>query len=233
MAWENMRLRPGFLVDLGARVELHLIGKEPVARLLGRRTADASDFGVAVEKHFFKIVGELQVFDGLRFALQRGVPAGFADGFALAHKVGDARVVAQKMSMHVHDELIGQRLGALTRHLRDRRLGPARVIERAVGFVHGDKSRGHAGGGLEKSAAGHALFARQLAAEFFDARLELALLFGLRRGHEFIARHRLGWYRRRVGGGFGGQQLIQLFSAKKSHKGLLRVGWVSGETDPR
>ena len=170
-------LRSCFLVDLGARVELHFIGQKPVVRVLGRRAADARDFGVAVEKHFFKIVGELQIFDGLRLALQRRIPTGFAHGFALAHEVGDARIVAQKMSMHVHDELIGQRLGALAGHLRNRRLGPARVIKAAVGFVHRDECRRHACGGLEEGAPRHALPARQLAAEFLDARLELALLF--------------------------------------------------------
>ena len=44
---------------------------------------------------------------------------------------------------------------------------------------------------LKKARRDMPCLARQLAAEFFDARLELALFFGLRRGHEFIAGYRL------------------------------------------
>ena len=84
--------------------------------------------GVAVEEDLLEVVRELQILDGLRLAGERRVPARLADRLALAHEAGDARVVAQEVGVHVHDELVGQRLGALARHLRDRRLGAARAV---------------------------------------------------------------------------------------------------------
>ncbi|MNC85089.1 hypothetical protein D3C83_06660 [compost metagenome] len=122
--------------------------------------------------------------------------------------------------MHVHDELLLQRLRALVGHLRRRRFRAAHRVERAVGVVHRDERRGHAGRALEERAAGDALLARELGAKLLHARLELALLLGLRTGHVLVARHALHGDRRRENRGFGGQYLFQLFWGK--HEKILR-----------
>ena len=75
------------------------------------------------------------------------------------------------------------------------RLGAAHAEERAVDLVHGDEGRRHAGGGLEEAAARQALRLAELVAERVHARLDLLLLLGLRRRHEFVARDDLRRHR--------------------------------------
>ena len=123
IAWDNMRLRAGELVHLGARLGLHLVGEEPVARLLGGRARDQRDLGVAVEEDLLEVVLELQILEGLGLARERRVPARLAHRLARAHEALEARVVAQEMRVHVHDELVRQRLRALVRQLGRRGLG--------------------------------------------------------------------------------------------------------------
>src|SRR4030095_2524255 len=113
--------------------------------------------------------------------------------------------------MHVHDKLLGQPLRTLARHLGYGGLSAAYLIEGTVGFVHGDKGRGHAGGSLEERAPAHALMTRQLAGVLLDPVLELALRRGLRRRHEFVAGHGLSWDRRRKGSRLSRQPLTQVF----------------------
>ena len=105
--------------------------------------------------------------------------------------------------MHVHDELFRERLGTLISHLRRGRFGAAHIIERPIGVVHRHKGRGHARRSLEEGTPAHALLVRQRCAILLHARLELPLLRGLRRRHEFVARYRLGRNRRRKGRGLG------------------------------
>ena len=119
-------LGAGLLVDPLARGNRHLVGQEPVLRNVGGRARDQRDLGVAVEEDLLEVVVPLQVLDGLRLVDQRRVPAGLADRLALAHEGLDARVVAQEMRVHVHDELVFERVGALLRHGGRRGLGPAR-----------------------------------------------------------------------------------------------------------
>ena len=149
--------RAGFLVDPGARRGLHLVGEEPVRRDIGRRAAETGDLGIAVEENLLDVVGELEVFQGLGFAHQRRVPAGLANRLAGAHEVLQARVIAQEVGMHVHDELLGERLGALVGHLRRGRFGATHRIERPIGVVHGDKGRRHPCRSREEGAPAHAL----------------------------------------------------------------------------
>jgi hypothetical protein len=104
--------------------------------------------------------------------------------------------------VHVHDELAGEPLRPLVGHVRALGLGAAHAEDRPVDVVHRDERRGHAGGRLEEASAAHALVLRQLVAQLLDARLDLLLLRGLRRGRELVARDELGRDRRRKGRGF-------------------------------
>ena len=89
--------------------------------------------------------------------------------------------------MHVHDELVLERVGALLGH-RGRGGFRARDIEqRPVYFVHGDERRGHAGGALEKPATVEALLAAEIVGHREQPCLDLALPLVLRVGIEFVA----------------------------------------------
>ncbi len=149
--------RAGQIVHFRARIRLHFVGKEPVARLLRSRARNERDLGVAVEVDFLEVVRELEVFERLRLADQRRVPAGLAHGFARAHEIRQPGVVAQEVRVHVHDELVGEGPGALVRHVRRRGLGAAHAEVRAVDVVHRGERRRHAGSGLEEFAPAHAL----------------------------------------------------------------------------
>lgn len=52
----------------------------------------------------------------------------------------EPRVVAQEVRVHVHDELAGQSLRALLRHIDARRFSASGLVERAVDLVHRDES---------------------------------------------------------------------------------------------
>ena len=120
-------------------------------------------------------------------SIERGIPARLADGLALAHEGLDARVVAQEMRVHVHDELVFERVGALLRHGRRRGLRPVDAEDRAEGVVHGDEGCRHAGGALKEGAAGEALLLAELVAHIEQARLHLALLLALGRRDVLVA----------------------------------------------
>ena len=172
--------RAGFLVDLLAGVELHVVGQERVGRIDRVGAADARDLGVAVEEDLLEVVGEHQVLDRLRLADERRVPARLADRLALRDERLDRRALAQEVGVHVHHELALQRVGARLGELQIRRLALLHRVQRrrapGVGLVHRDERRRHAGGGLEERAAAHAVPLRELRAERLHARLELALL---------------------------------------------------------
>ena len=199
--------RAGRLVHLGARVELHLVGQEPVARLLRRRAADQRHLGVAVEIDLLEPVRILQVLDRLRLADEAGIPAGLADRLASAHETFEPRVVAQEVRVHVHDELVFQPVGARLGEIDALRLGRRGAVERAIDLVHGDEGRRHAGGGLEEAAAGQACSCAELVAEPLHARLDLLLLPVCGIGQELVARDDLRRHRRREGRRFRGQQI--------------------------
>ncbi len=170
---------------------------------------DQRDLGVAVEEDLLEIVVELEVLDRLRLADQLGIPARFADRLALAHEGLDAGVVTQEVGVHVHDELVFERIGALLRHRRGRGLGLAHFEDRSVDLVHRHEARRHAGGGLEKFAAAQALMLAQLVAHGEEARFHFLLLLILRRRIELVAgygldrnRRRLQHFRRRQRGPF-------------------------------
>ena len=152
-----MRFAAGEAIHLGARLGLHLVREEPVARLLGARARDERDLGVAVEEHLLEVVRELEIFEGLGLARERRIPAGLAHRLARAHEALEARVVAQEVRVHVHDELVRQPLRALVRHLGRRGLGPARAEDRSIDVVHGDERRRHARRRLEEAPAAHPL----------------------------------------------------------------------------
>ena len=179
--------RAGLVVDLLARVGHLLVGQEPVLLDVGGRRRDQRDLGVAVEEHLLVVVVELQILDGLLVVAELLVPAGLADRLAHVDEGHDAGVVAQEMRVHVHDELVLERVGALLRHRRRRGFGLAHVEQRPVDLVHRDERRGHAGRGLEEPAAVETLLAAEIVGHRQQPRLDLALPFVLRVGIELVA----------------------------------------------
>ena len=89
--------------------------------------------------------------------------------------------------MHVHDELVAQRVGPLLRHRRRGGLGAADLEHGAERVVHRDEGRGHAGRGLEELAPVEALLLAELVAHVEQPRLDLLLLRALRRGQILVA----------------------------------------------
>ncbi len=179
--------RASFLVHPVARLRRHLVGQEPVGRDVGRRRGDQRDLGVAVEEHLLLVVLELEILDGLLLLRQLLVPAGLADRRAHVDEVHDARVVAQKVGMHVHDELVLERVGALLGHGGGRRLRPAHLEQRTVDLVHRHERGGHAGRALEESAAVDTLLAGELVGHREQASLDLLLPLVLRVRVELVA----------------------------------------------
>ena len=82
-------------------------------------------------------------------------------------------------------------VGALLRHGRRRSFGLAHVEERSVDLVHRHERRGHAGGGLERTAAIDTLLAAEIIGHGKQTGFDLALLLVLRIGIELVARHDL------------------------------------------
>jgi hypothetical protein len=115
-------------------------------------------------------------------------------------------VVAQEMRMHVHDELVFQRAGALLRHRRRGGFRLRHVKQRPIDFVHRDERCGHAGRGLEKPAAIETLLSAEIVGHRQQPRFDLALPFVLRVGIEFVARDDLRRDRRLVCAQFGRHQ---------------------------
>ncbi len=206
------------LVHLVARLRHLLVGEEPVLLDVGRRRRNQHDLGVAVEEHLLDVVVVLEVLDGLFLAGELLVPAGLADRRTHVDEALDARVVAQEMRVHVHDELVFERIRALLRHRRRRRLGAAHVEEAAEGLVQGHVGGGHAGRGLEELPSRKPLLLRELLTDIEQARLELALLLGLREGKVFVARYDLRRDRRVVGQQLGRRQLGTVFVAQETHR---------------
>ena len=198
--------RAGLVVDFFARGGHLLIGQEPVLLDVGRCRGDQCDLGVAVEKHLFFVVVEFQILDGLLVVIQFLVPAGLADRLAHVDEGGDAGVVAQEMSVHVHDELVLERIGALLGHRRSGGFRWRDIEQRPINFVHRHKGRGHAGSGLEKPATVEALLAAEIVGHREQPGLDFALPLVLRIGIEFIAGHDLGRDRRLVLAQFGRHQ---------------------------
>ncbi len=64
------------------------------------------------------IVGKLQILDRLFLVGELLVPAGLADRGAHGHEIQEARIVAQEVGVHVHDELPLERVGPLLGHRR-------------------------------------------------------------------------------------------------------------------
>ena len=139
------------------------------------------------------------------------VPAGLADRLAHLDEAHDAGVVAQEVGVHVHDELVLERVGALLGHRGRRGFRLGDIEQRPVDLVHRDEGRGHAGGGLEEPAAVQALLAAEIVGHRQQPGLDLALPFVLRVGIEFVAGHDLGRDRRLVLAQFGRHQCGKFF----------------------
>ena len=214
--------RAGFLVQLLARVELHLVGEE--GELLVHRVgaADARDLGVAVEEDLLHVVREHQVVDGLRLAHQRRVPARLAHRLALRDEGADRRAFAQEVRVHVHHELVLQVVGASLRDVEVGWLAFQHFVNRlpalGVDFVHRREGRGHAAGGLEELAPAHAVLLRHARADVLHAHFEFLLLRALRLRHVLVARDELHRDRRREQR-FGAGQLLEFLGGQ--HGGLL------------
>ena len=119
-------------------------------------------------------------------------------------------VVSHEVSLHVHDELAGQRLGAGDRHAGLGGLGRGHVEHRAEHLVHGQERRRHAGRAGQERAPAQAVTAAELIGHLLDARLHARLLAGLRQGVVLAVRHDLRRHRRAKGGGLGGGGSIEL-----------------------
>ena len=145
--------RARFLVHLVARRRHLLVGQKPILLDVRRCRRDQRDLGVAVEKHLLLVVRELQILDRLLLAGELLVPAGFPDRCAHVDEGGEPRVVAQEVGVHVHDELVLERIGALLGHVGGCRLGLAHIEQRAVDLIHRHERGRHAGRGLEELAA--------------------------------------------------------------------------------
>ena len=137
------------------------------------------------------------------------VPAGLADRLAHLDEGHDAGVVAQEMRVHVHDELVLQRVGALLGHRRRRRFRLRHLEQRPINLVHRHERGGHAGRGLEEAAAVQALLAAEIVSHGKQPRFDLALPFILWIGIEFVAGDDLGRDRRWVLAEFGWHQCGQ------------------------
>ncbi len=134
------------------------------------------------------------------------VPARLAHGLAHVDERHDTGVVAQEMGVHVHDELVLERAGALLSHRGRGGFGACHIEQRSVNFVHRHKGRGHAGGGLKKPAAVQALLAAEIVGHRQQPSLDFALPLVLRVGIKFVACHDLGRDRRLVLTQFGRHQ---------------------------
>ena len=203
--------RAGFFVDLFARVRHLLVGQEPIPLGVGRRGRDQRDLGVAVEKHLLFIVVELQILDRLLVVGKLLVPAGLAHRLAHLDEAHDTGVVAQEMRVHVHDELVLERVRSLLGHRRRRCFRLGHLEQRSIDLVHGDKGCGHASRSLEKSATIQALLAAEVVGHGQHPRLGLALPLVLRIGIKFVAGNNLGWNRRLVLKHFGRHQRSKFF----------------------
>jgi hypothetical protein len=167
---------------------------------------DQRDLGIAVEEHLFFVIVELQILDGLFVVVEFLVPAGLAHRLAHIDEAHDAGVVAQEVGVHVHDELVFERIGALLRHRRRRGFGRCYVEQRPVNLVHRHKGRGHAGRGLEKPPAIEPLLAAEIVGHCQQPRLDFALPLVLRIGVKFVAGDDLGRDRGWVPTKFGRHQ---------------------------
>ena len=171
-----MRLRARQPVHLGARLGLHLVGEEPVARLLRAASREISATLVSLSKiDFLEVVRELEVLERLRLAGERRVPARLAHRLARAHEALEPRVVAQEVRVHVHDELVRERLARARAPSRASR--PRRGSRRTAGRRPRSSRRrpppcrprsGRSAGGDRPCCL------RELVAERLDARLDLA-----------------------------------------------------------
>ena len=207
----------GRRVHLGARIGLHLVGQEPVARILRRRAAEQRHLGVAVEEDLLEPVGILEIVQGLRLAHELGIPARLADCLAAAHEAFEPRVVAQEVRVHVHDELVLQPIGTRLGEIDALGLGRRGAVERTVDLVHGDEGGRHAGRGLEEAPARQAVLAAVLVGQRVHARLDLLLPLGLRHRHELVARHDLRRHRSRVVAQSGRGKACTFFVAQHAH----------------
>ena len=205
------------VVDLLAGVELHLVGEEPIGRLVGRRAADQRDLGVAVEEDLLEPVGVFQAVEALLGGVERRVPAGAADRAAHLHEAHVAGVVAQEMGVDVHDELVAERGGAGLGALRLLRLGAGDAEDGAVDLVHRQEGGGHAGGGGKEAAARAVLLGADLVGHGLDAGFHLALLRRLRDGRELVGGDHLRRDRRGEHGLLGGAEFGDLVVGQEAH----------------
>ena len=148
---------------------------------------DQRNLGVAVEEHLLLVVIELQVLDGLLAFGKLLVPARFTDRITHVDEGHDARVIAQEVGVHVHDELVLERGGALLGHGRGGGFRLAHLEQRPIDLVHRDKRRGHAGRALEEPTTVQTLLAAKVIRHGQQARLDLALPLVLRIGIKLVA----------------------------------------------
>ena len=108
--------------------------------------------------------------------------------------------------MHVHDELVLERVGALLGHGRGGGLRLGYVEQRPINLIHRHERRGHPGRALEEPAAVETLLAAQIIRHGEQPGLDLALPLVLRIGIKLVAGDDLRRNRRLVRYQFGRHQ---------------------------
>ena len=179
-------LGAGGVIHALASIELHVIGQEPVNRFFRRCAADQRYLGIRIKKHFLEPACFHQILNGLFLADQIRIPPRTPHRAARIHEGHDARIRAQEMRMHIHDELVLQRRSTRCRRIRLLRLSTAHGIKRAMDFIHGQEGGRHAGSGLQKATPAQPLLGTDFIRHFLDACFDRLLFFGLRHRPEFI-----------------------------------------------
>ena len=117
---------------------------------------------------------------------QIGVPARTPHRAPRIHEGHDARIGAQEMRVHIHDELIFECRSTRCRRIRLLCLSVAYRIKRSMDFIHGKEGCRHAGSGLQKAPPPQALLGTDFIRHFLDACFDRLLFLGLRHRPEFI-----------------------------------------------
>ena len=187
--------RAGLLIDLLAGLKHLVLRDEPVLGNLRRRIRQQRHLSVAIHVNLFDVIGVFEIVDGLLLVANRLVPTGFPDRLTRLDEAHQPSVVAQKMGVAIDDELCRQCAGTLSRHIRRRCLGHARLEEPAEHLVHRNKRSCHARGGLKETPARQSLPPGEPVAQLFETRLNFALLAALRHRHVLVAGDDLGRHR--------------------------------------
>jgi len=172
-------------VHLGAGGGDHVVGQEPVLRVVRRGAAQQRDLSVGVEEYLLEPGRVLEVFECLRLAGERGI--GLALHGAQVDQTRETGVVTQEMGVHIDDEVAAQPGRSRFRRGWIGRFGARHGEHRAVDLIHGEKAGRHPRCGLEEPPPRQAVLAAEFIGQGFQAGLDLGLRLRLRHGRELVA----------------------------------------------